>query len=201
MNVYSRHVYDWTHVTRSRTRTLLRAALVAALIAVGALIAVPVGPVPVTLQVLVIAIAALVLTPAEALLALALYVAVGAAGAPVFSGGGAGVGVLLGPTGGFIAGFVLGTPAAALLRERIARSSAAGGVSSRRRGLADVAALGVLLAVTYLAGWAWFSLSTGRPAGEAFALAVAPFVLVDAVKCAAAVAAARALRAAGLASG
>lgn len=187
-------------MTRSRTRMLLRATLVAALIAVGALIAVPIGPVPVTLQVLVIAVAALVLTPAEALLAVALYVAIGAAGAPVFSGGGAGAGVLLGPTGGFIAGFLLGTPVAALLRERVAPPSAADRVSPRRRGLADVAALGVLLGVTYLAGWSWFSLSTGRPAAEAFALAVAPFVLVDAVKCVAAVAVARALRTAGLAS-
>lgn len=186
-------------MTRSRTTKFLRAALVAALVAVGALITLPIGPVPVTLQVLVIAVAALVLSPAEALLALGLYVAIGAAGAPVFSGGGAGVGVLVGPTGGFIVGFALGTPASALVRSRIAGRPDASGVSPRRRGLADVAALGVLLAIVYLAGWSWFSVSTGRPAGEAFALAVAPFILLDAAKCAAAAAVARALRAAGLA--
>jgi biotin transport system substrate-specific component len=185
-------------VTRSRTATLLRAALVAALVAVGALITVPIGPVPITLQVLVIAVAALVLSPVEALVALGLYAAIGAAGAPVFSGGGAGVGVLIGPTGGFIAGFVLGAPAAALVRSRVAGTPDASAATPRRRRLADISALGILLAVTYLAGWSWFALSTGRPAGEAFALAVAPFVLVDAAKCVAAALVARALRAAGL---
>lgn len=183
-------------MTHSRTRSLLRAALVAALVAAGAVIAVPIGPVPVTLQVLVVAVAALVLSPAEALLALGVYVAVGVAGAPVFSGGGAGPGVLLGPTGGFIVVFVAGAPAAALVRRSITRRPDA--VSGRRRALADIVALVVLLTVVYLAGWAWFSLSTGRPAGEAFGLAVAPFVLIDAAKCAAAAVVARALRSARL---
>ncbi len=187
-------------MTRSRTTKLLRAALVAALVAVGALITVPIGLVPVTLQVLVVAIAALVLSPSEALLALVIYVAIGAAGAPVFSGGGAGVGVLVGPTGGFIVGFALGAPAAALVRSRIQGRPGVGGIPARRRGLATVAALGVLLVVVYLAGWLWFSFSTGRPAAEAFALAVAPFVLIDALKCAAAAMVARALEAAGLVS-
>lgn len=175
---------------RSRTASFLRAALVAALIAAGALIAVPLGPVPVTLQVLVVAVAALVLTPAEALVALVLYVVLGAAGAPVFSGGGAGIGVLAGPTGGFIGGFVIGAPIAALVRTGIARVD--------RPALADVLALITLLAIVYVAGWAQFALSTSRAAGEAFALAVAPFVLIDMAKCAAAALVARAVRAAGL---
>jgi biotin transport system substrate-specific component len=180
---------------RSRTSTLLRAALVAALIGVSALIAIPLGPVPVTLQVLVLAVATLILTPAEALIALALYVGLGAAGAPVFSGGGGGVGVLLGPTGGFIGGFLLGAPAGALVRRLIARAR-------RTRGenplLADITALTVLLLAVYGGGWAYFALTTGRSAGSAFALAVAPFVLIDLGKCAVAVVVARAVRATGL---
>jgi len=176
--------------------SLLRAALVAALIAAGALIALPLGPIPVTLQVLIVAIAALVLTPAEALLALALYVAIGAAGAPVFSGGGAGVGVLVGPTGGFLAGFVVGAPAAALVRRWISGPPRTGRPAPRDL-IADAAALIVLLVLTYGAGWAYFAFSTGRAAGEAFAIAVVPFVLIDLAKCAAALLVARALRAAG----
>lgn len=179
-------------MVRSRTTSYLRAALMAALVAVGALIAVPLGPVPVTLQVLVVAVAALVLTPAEALGALGLYAALGAAGVPVFSGGGAGIGALAGPTGGFIVGFVAGAPLAALVRRGVERAG--------RRPLADALALGTLLVVVYAAGWAQFALVTGRAAGEAFALAVAPFVLIDAAKCAAAALVARAVRSAGLAS-
>lgn len=185
-------------MTRSRTKAFLRSALVAALIAAGALIAIPLGPVPVTLQVFVVAVAALVLTPAEALVALGLYAALGAVGAPVFSGGGAGIGVLAGPTGGFVLGFVIAAPASALVRARLARSRHAEPPSAGRTARADAIALVVLLGIVYAAGWAHFGLVTGRAAGEAFALAVAPFVLIDAAKCVAAAFVARAVRSAGL---
>lgn len=179
---------------RTRTVSFLRAALVAALIAVGALITVPIGPVPVTLQVLVVAVAALVLTPSEALLALGAYLAIGAAGAPVFSGGAGGPGVLVGPTGGFLLGFALGAPAAAFVRRRLSGATD----SPRHRLLADVAALLVFLGITYGAGWAGFALVTSRPAADAFAVAVLPFVALDAAKCVLAWAIARGVRAAGL---
>ncbi len=177
-------------VIRTRTASFLRAALAAALVSAGALIALPLGPVPVTLQVFVVAVVALVLAPAEALLALGVYIVLGAVGAPVFSGGGAGVGVLAGPTGGFIVGFVIAAPLASLVRTALARS--------RSAALADALALVGLLAIVYAVGWAQFALVTGRAAGEAFALAVAPFVLLDAAKCAAAALVARAVRSAGL---
>lgn len=179
----------------SRTSALVRAALIAALVGVGALIAVPLGPVPITLQTLVVAVAALVLSPAEALLALALYVAIGAVGAPVFSGGTGGLGVVAGPTGGFLFGFVAGAAAAAAVRRTLRART-----EDRSQLLADIAALLVLFSITYVLGWAWFSVVTGRAAAEAFAIAVAPFLLVDLVKGAIAVPVARALRAAGVAA-
>ncbi len=176
---------------RSRTTSLLRAALVAALLGASALVVLPIGPVPVTLQVLVVAVAALVLSPAEALGAGVLYLALGTIGLPVFAGGGAGPGVLLGPTGGFIAGFALGAAAGAAVRRLVARPA-------RSPLVADVPALVILLLVVYGSGWAWFALTTGRSAADAFALAVAPFVLVDAAKAAVALGIARALRGAGV---
>lgn len=181
-------------MTGSRTSSAIRAAMIAALVGAGALIALPVGPVPITLQTLVVAVAVLVLTPAEALLALGLYVAVGAVGAPVFSGGNGGLAVLLGPTGGFLAGFVAGAPVAALVRRTLASRARPSG-----RLAADVAALLVLLLATYLLGWMWFSVVTGHDAAVAFMMAVAPFVLVDVAKCAVALPVARALRSAGFA--
>ena len=186
-------------MSSTRTARLARAALIAALIGVGALIAIPIGPVPVTLQVLVVAVATLVLAPSEALVALLLYVALGAIGAPVFSGGGAGVGVLLGPTGGFIGGFALGAPAGALVRRFLAGKAGSPPRGDWRAVGADCAAIGVLLSITYLAGWAYFMFVTGRAAGEAFALAVGPFIVIDLAKGVVAMLIARGLRAAGLA--
>lgn len=175
---------------RSRNEALARSSLAAALIAAGALIAIPIGPVPVTLQTLGVAIAMLVLSPREAFAAVFLYVALGAMGLPIFSSGRAGVGMLLGPTGGFIAGFLVGSPAGALLRRMIARSS-------RLTRAADVAAVCAMLACVYAFGWGWFAASTGSSPGEAFTVSVAPFIIPDLLKGTAAIAAAKALRAAG----
>lgn len=180
---------------RSSTLPLLRSALVAALVAVGAIVAIPIGPVPVTLQVLVVAIATLVLSPPEAFSAVALYVALGAFGLPVFSGGSAGVGVLLGPTGGFIVGFLAGATLGAWVR-RIIVARITG-----RPVVADTLAVLALLVVMYAAGLAQFALVTGKDVASAVALAVAPFVVIDMGKCIVALVVARALRAAGVAAG
>lgn len=173
----------------SRTTGLVRAALAAALIAASALVTVPIGPVPVTLQVLAVAVTVLVLSPRESLAALVTYVGLGAIGLPVFSGGGGGFGVLVGPTGGFLFGFLLAAPLGSLVRMRLA---------DRHPLAADVAGLIALIAVSYAAGLAQFVAVTGMAVAEAFAVAVAPFLVPDAIKGAVAVAIARAVRHAGL---
>jgi len=176
---------------RSRTRTLVLSALFAAMIAASALIAIPTGEVPFTLQTLVIVLVALVLPPSAAFAAVGTYVLAGAVGMPVFAGGNAGLGVLVGPTGGFLLGFAVGAPAGAAvriaLRDRVAPLAA------------DCAAAAVVLGITYLAGWAQLSAVTGMSGAEAFVAGVAPFVAIDAVKAAGAVAIAAPLRRLGLA--
>lgn len=171
---------------------MLRAALAAALVSVGAAISIPAGPVPVTLQLLVLAVIVLLLSPGEAFAATALYVALGAIGLPVFSGASGGVGVLLGPTGGFLLGFVAGAPAGAWVRRRV-RSWLPG-----RPMLADVAGVTSLVAVAYGLGWARLAAVTGMGMAAAFSVAVVPFLLPDAMKVVGAIAVARATRRAGL---
>lgn len=105
---------------------LARIAVFAALIAAMALTpAIPLGPVPITLQTLGIALTGLCLGPWRGLAAVALYVVVGAAGLPVFSGGAAGIGVLVGPTGGYLLSF----PLAALVGGFVARWAVRRGLS------------------------------------------------------------------------
>jgi biotin transport system substrate-specific component len=82
-----------------------RAALFAALVGASAYVSFPnpLAPaVPVTLQVLALFLAGLFLGPVWGGVSLTLYLVAGAAGVPVFSGGSAGVGMLLGPTGGYL---------------------------------------------------------------------------------------------------
>jgi biotin transport system substrate-specific component len=74
---------------------------------VGANIYVPLHPVPITLQTLFVLLAGSVVGGRLGSLSQWLYVGVGAAGIPVFAGGLSGWGVVAGPTGGYIAAFLV----------------------------------------------------------------------------------------------
>lgn len=103
---------------------LLRdAALVigfSALIAVFARISIylPFTPVPITGQTLAVLLAGAALGSRRGALALLAYIAEGAAGLPVFAGGKAGVLALVGPSGGYIWGFLVAAFVVGLLAER-----------------------------------------------------------------------------------
>ena len=85
---------------------LVWSGLLAALMAVGAYIHFPLGPVPVSLQVCFVLLAGFVLGPLWGFASVALYVLAGMIGLPVFSGGTSGIGHVLGPTGGYLLGFL-----------------------------------------------------------------------------------------------
>lgn len=167
--------------------------LTIAIMAVSAWITVPIGPVPFTLQMFALVFAIVVLSPKECVCAVAGYLALGAVGLPVFSGMRGGIGVLAGPTGGFLWGYLFGAAAASLLLY-VVRARA--GKRKRALALVEVAAGVLFTAVSYLCGWAQFMAVAGVSAQAAFATAIAPFIVVDLLKIVAAVACARAVRAA-----
>jgi biotin transport system substrate-specific component len=92
-------------------------ALFAALIAAGTFIAIPLpfSPVPVALQNLFAVLAGLCLGPFLGSLSVALYLAAGALGAPVFAGVSGGIARLLGPTGGYLLGYLFAAFVAGLV--------------------------------------------------------------------------------------
>ncbi|MEV7971577.1 biotin transporter BioY [Cellulomonas sp. NPDC089187] len=94
-------------VRRSAATDLALIASFAGLVAVCAVLpAIPVGgAVPITLQTFAVALTGLVLGPRRGFLALLLYVAVGLAGLPVLSGAVGGLGVLAGPSAGYLLAF------------------------------------------------------------------------------------------------
>lgn len=190
---------DSTHAARavhraSRTRELVRAALVAALLcAVGWIsIPLPFSPVPITLQTFVVVLAALILSPPMATAAVGIYLLLGAAGVPVFAAPPhAGLGVLAGPTGGYLIGFMLGALIGAIVREfAIARKMP--------RALCDAAAAAVVIGTYFLLGWVQLMLVTHLQPIPAFVVGVLPYLGLDTIKAAAAVGVAAALRRAGV---
>jgi len=102
-------------VDEETTVNIARAALFAALMGAFALVAVtvPFTSIPFTLQVLGVFLAGIMLGPVWGGAAMVLYLAAGAVGAPVFSGGSAGIGILLGGTPRF--GYLWAFPLAAVV--------------------------------------------------------------------------------------
>ncbi len=158
-------------------RSIARCGICVALLACSAWITVPLGPVPFTMQALVLALLPQIMTTRDAFVTVALYLLLGAAGVPVFSGFQGGLGVLLGPTGGYLLGFAAGMPVAgAVMRASL--------LPRRARGVAAGIAL---LAVSYVLGTLQLMNVYGIDAPAALAVAVVPFVVPDVVKVAASV--------------
>ena len=140
----------------------------------------PFTPVPVTLQTLGVLLVGAALGSRLGAEALGLYLAAGVAGLPVFAGGGAGLAWLLGPTGGYLLGFV----AAAWLVGALVERSGSG-----RRPLPTFLAMLAASAAIYafgLAGLAGWTLLVGKPVSlpGLLALGFYPFALGDLLKAA-----------------
>ena len=182
---------------RSRTKSIAFVALTIAIMAVCAWVTIPVGAVPITLQMFGVSFAILALRPKECVAAVGGYLALGALGIPVFSSMRGGLGVLMGPTGGYLIGYLLGA-ALAVVVLMLARKALK--LDARAAGRAPLAFAVELLccmlfvAVSYLCGWAQFMVVTGTEPVAAFLATVAPFVVLDLIKVAVAVVVARAVR-------
>ncbi len=160
-------------------RDLAYVAMGAALMALCAWLVVPAplpSGVPFTMQTFAVCLLAALYGWRLGLWTLGCYLLLGTAGAPVFAGFQGGAGVLLGPTGGYLLGFVFTALAVGLAADRLGRSLPV---------LLCAMALGIVLC--YAFGTAWFVLVYSRgsePVGVGTALGwcVLPYLLPDAVK-------------------
>jgi len=158
------------HGPLETVRGMVYASLLAALTGASGLFAFPIGPVPITLQVLFVLLSGGLLGPKWGPASMAIYLLMGLAGLPVFAGGTSGIGRLLGPTGGYLAGFLVASLAVGLL------------AAKTRSFPRLLAAMVVGLAVIYGLGVCWLSLSARMPWGRALVLGVLPFLPADALK-------------------
>jgi biotin transport system substrate-specific component len=156
------------HGNPERTALLAGTATFIALLAAGAWAAIPVGPVPVTLQTFFLLLAGPFMKR-RAVIPATLYLLLGAANLPVFHSGLSGIGILLGPSGGFLVGFVPAAAVAGLAYE------------SRSRGL-RIAGLAAGTIVIYACGVSWLLLSAGLTLPAAVLVGVLPFLPGDALK-------------------
>ncbi|WP_262174946.1 biotin transporter BioY [Haloarcula laminariae] len=159
------------------------AAVLAALTAAFAYVSIPIPglPAPVSFQVFGVYFAGLLLGPRWGGFSVGIYLLAGIAGAPVFSNGAAGLGYVLGPTGGYLVGFLLAAILIGALVHRGLDPKPLSDVSLSTQAGALVAGLVVIYAV----GVPWLALSTGLPPVEAATVGAAVFLPGDAIKIAA----------------
>lgn len=153
-------------------KTYSLAALFSALLCISAWICVP-SPIPFTMQTLTVAVAGAVLGRKNGTLAVLIYLLLGILGLPVFAGFKAGIGVLLGPTGGFTLGF-------------LAFSAISGAICKNKTGFWEI--VGGMLAglfACYVIGSFWYYLIYLKGSEGIFAVisaCVLPFIIPDIAK-------------------
>ena len=170
----------------------LLCALFAALTAVCSQIMVPLPftPVPINLALLAVWVCGGTLGARKGAIAILVYILLGAIGVPVFTGFAGGLGILAGPTGGYIIGYLPSVVVMGLMRRRDKADEvgAQGGDNIKKatmaiknfaftitRGLAAVI-------VCYSCGTIWFMVSTGTGFVAAMTMCVIPFIPGDILK-------------------
>jgi biotin transport system substrate-specific component len=136
----------------------------------AARVTIPMQPVPFTLQTLAVVLAGLILGARDGALSQLVYLALIAINLPVDARG-LGAAALVGPTAGYLFGFVAGAFVAGLLVER-------GTQRIWQRWLAGVAGI----AVIYLFGIVVLKINTGMAWDAAWTAGVAPFIVPDLAK-------------------
>lgn len=155
----------------SKTRFLTTTALMTTVMCVLGPLSVPIGPVPISLTNLAIYLTMYILDTKRGTVAYLLYLLIGLIGLPVFSGFTGGPGKLLGPTGGYLIGFL---PMAFLIGLFLTHHW--------EKRIAAVLVMELATWVPYLFGTAWLSYQAGMPFSAAFAAGVVPFLVVDVLK-------------------
>ena len=147
-------------------------ALMTAVLCILAPISIPVfiSPVPVSLGVLAVYLTAYVLSPVDSLISVIIFILLGTFGLPVFSGYSGGLSKLVGPTGGYIIGFLFTVYISSLF------------IHMKKGIIFDVIGMITGLALCYILGTIWFSYQQGKGFIASLLLCVVPFLIGDAIK-------------------
>ena len=151
-----------------KARIIAYSAAFIGLISLGAWVSIPFFPVPLTLQTLFVLLAGAVMKR-YAVIPVSLYVLLGALGLPVYHTGVTGIGILLGPTGGYLIGFIFAALVVGLAYEH----------KSETIRITGLIAGSVII---YIFGVAWLMYSLAMGFVPAIISGMLPFIPGDAIK-------------------
>ncbi len=159
----------------SKTTNLILCAIFAALTGVtaGIIIPLPFTPVPMTLATLAVMLTGGLLGSKYGSVSMIVYVLLGAFGAPVFGGYTGGFDKILGPTGGYIIGYILTAFITGIIIEKI---------NKKNSFYINIVAMAIGLSLCYILGTIWFMISTNTPLWTSLIACVFPFLIGDLLK-------------------
>jgi len=165
---------------QSTQNTVLVALFAALIAALGLVPPITVGiiPVPLTLQTLGVMLAGALLGPVRGMLAVVVLEVLVLAGLPLLAGGRGGLGVLLGPTGGYLAGWIPAALVIGLLVKHWAIRRP--GTTARFAAVLTATVVGGI-GVIYAVGIPWTAVVTGLPLSTS-ALGALVFIPGDLLK-------------------
>ena len=152
-------------------KRLTGTALMTAVLCILGPLSLPIGPVPISLTNLTIYLFLYLLDTKQATAAYVIYLLLGAVGLPVFSGYAGGVPKIVGPTGGYLIGFIPMIIVAGIAVKAF-----------RMKQIPCVLALEAATWIAYALGTGWLACSTGMTFQAALAAGVIPFILIDLAK-------------------
>ena len=151
----------------NRVQNLTFTALMAGILCIAGPIVIPIGMVPMSLVNMVIYLTIILLDKKKACLSVLIYLLIGFVGLPVFSGFTAGAGKLLGPTGGYLIGY-------------LALSWIGGSVLEKMKR--PILSLVVGTVGMYILGTLWLMGQSKLDLLTAFSVGFAPFIVIDFLK-------------------
>ncbi|MGL5417784.1 MAG: biotin transporter BioY [Clostridium sp.] len=154
-----------------KTKNLIICSLFAAIVSILAQISIPLpGSVPLTMQTLGVGLCGILLGSKKGFISILIYVLLGSLGLPVFANFTGGIGILFGPTGGFIFSF----PIMAFII----------GFISEKTNKKYLIFIGIILSllISYTLGVLQFSLITSSTIYKSILVCVAPFIVTDLLK-------------------
>lgn len=171
------------NVSKSRMRAMVEVAVITAVTCVLGPLAIPIGPVPISLTPFAVFLGVYILGMKKGTIAYVIYLLIGMAGVPVLSGFTGGVGKVLGPTGGYLMGFILMALVAGLFIDRF-----------YDRVWLQVIGMITGLCICYAFGTIWLAFQAHLAFKAALLAGVIPFIPFDIAKIAVSVILGRAVR-------
>ena len=156
---------------KHKIQNLTLTALMAAILCIMGPVVIPIGMVPMSLANMAIYLAIILLDKKKAFVSTALYLLIGLVGIPVYAGFGAGAGKLLGPTGGYLIGYLVLSFVGGILLEK-----------GKQKPWKQMLGLGAGTLGLYTVGTLWLMYQSKMNIISALTVGVFPFIIFDTIK-------------------